>query len=166
MAEWREKCVRVKFCFKSGQNAAQPFEMLEVPLEKRREERKFLSGFPSVTGFDKCWRCEMHGISINMQDMKMWIKELFLETEEFCYPWSCWRVRNFIYVSVEHTERHSEHVSVCHHIHAAPAEWEVEGDFMATCARQFHTLPTETLLSFLRTKDGFRGKETHWYHHV
>jgi len=32
--------------------------------------------------------------------------------------------------------------------------------FMATHGRQFHTLPPETLLSFLSTEDGFKGKET------
>jgi hypothetical protein len=32
--------------------------------------------------------------------------------------------------------------------------------FMATHDRQFHTLPPETLLSFLRTEDGFKGKDT------
>jgi hypothetical protein len=31
--------------------------------------------------------------------------------------------------------------------------------FMATCGRQFHTFPPETLLSFHRTEDGFKGKE-------
>lgn len=149
------------FCFKLGQNVAQTFEMLKVPFVEETGRTQVCEWFSKSKRFwliltmPNAQYIHQHARHENVDQ----VRELYCWTEELLTM--KWLTCLEFYVCQLGAYRKTFWTCVILPQNLCLICWmRSRGRFMATHGRQFHTFLREKFLSFLRTEDGFKGKET------